>query len=59
MNTAFDKLSSRVQYYLLDYKDGNKEEVFKMFGTYRLRDLSRFNLKILFKKANEQDLKSI
>ena len=53
--TEFDKLNSRLKYYLLDYKDTHFDEVKKSFNTTRLRDLSRFQLKLLFKKAVDND----
>ncbi len=55
MENEFDKLRPRVKYYLLDFKDANMELVQKQFGTSRLKDLSRFNLKILFRMAYEND----
>ena len=54
-----DQISSRIKYYLLDYKDKNMEAYQSAYGTKRLRDLTLKELKHLFKHASDNDHKKM
>ena len=56
--TEFDKLPSRIKYYILDYKDIYLDEVKEKFGKSRLRDFTKKELSHLYNLAVKHDLKS-
>ncbi len=56
--SEFEKLPSRIRYYLLDYKDSNMGEVNNTFGKTRLRDFTKDELKKLFNTAIDKDSKA-
>lgn len=52
---ALDKISSRIKYYLLDWKDENMNEYLRKYGEIRLHDLTLTQLRGLFYYATTKD----
>lgn len=52
---SFNELSSRVKYYLLDYKDKNLETFIAQYGSGNLRSLSQKEILELFIDATNSD----
>jgi len=52
---AFEKLPSRIRYYLLDYKDTNLSEVLKRYGKGSLREFNKVELTTLYNSCINND----
>jgi hypothetical protein len=52
----FEKIPSRVRYYLLDWKDRNMEEYMHQFGDISMHRLSKIILLELFEKITKEDI---
>lgn len=46
--TDFEKLPSKIRYYLLEWKDANMELYLELYGDLRLKDMTTDQLKDLF-----------
>jgi hypothetical protein len=53
--TNLDKIPSDIKYYLLGWKDRNKEDYIRKYGELRLRDLTLDQLHALFSYATTKD----
>jgi hypothetical protein len=54
--TNLDLIPSRIQYYLLDWKERYIEDFISKFGDIKLRDLTNHQLQELFIYATTKDL---
>lgn len=55
MERDFDKIPSRIKYYLLDWKDVNLDEYIEKFGEKKLNQFTTNELYDLFKYTTEKD----
>ena len=53
--TPFESLPSRIQYYLLEWKDDHLNEYIRKYGELKLKDMTRGQLCALFSYATNKD----
>lgn len=59
VKTELEKLHPRIKYYLLEWKDGNMGQFVNEFDGRKLNELSKNELRRLFKIASTQDYRNL